>query len=97
MCRNNRIRKELDMNPRESKLMNFRIPVDLKDQFNEICEYKNIKMSFQLKQLIRSFINKESKKYLKTEPEPNPDQQLLVWGHQVYNPLTKVWSVIKGA
>ena len=82
------------MNTKETRLMNFRIPVDLKDQFNEICEYKNIKMSFQLKQLIRSFINKESKKQPKNEPETKLEPRQ--WGHLIQDPVTKIWSSIKG-
>lgn len=53
------------MNQLDTTLMNFRIPVELKDQFNQICEYKNINMSYQLKLLIKSFIDKETKKQIK--------------------------------
>lgn len=53
------------MNQIETRLMNFRIPVELKDQFNQICEHKNINMSYQLKLLIKSFIDKETKKQVK--------------------------------
>ena len=80
------------MNQIETRLMNFRIPVDLKDQFNKICEYKNTKMSYQLKKLIRSFIDKEAKKQVK--PVGNP--VVKTWGHFIQDPVTQVWSKIKG-
>ena len=76
----------------ETRLMNFRIPVDLKDQFNQICEYKNTKMSYQLKKLIRSFIDKEAKKQVKPVGEP----AVKTWGHFIQDPVTQVWSKIKG-
>lgn len=76
----------------ETRLMNFRIPVDLKDQFNQICEYKNTKMSYQLKKLIRSFIDKEAKKQVK----PVGDPIVKTWGHLIQDPVTQVWSRIKG-
>ena len=80
------------MNQVETRLMNFRIPVDLKDQFNQICEYKNSKMSYQLKKLIRSFIDKETKKQIKTVDKPEVNS----WGHFIKDPVTQVWSRIKG-
>ena len=80
------------MNQVETRLMNFRIPVDLKDQFNQICEYKNSKMSYQLKKLIRSFIDKETKKQIKTVDKPDVNS----WGHFIQDPVTQVWSRIKG-
>ena len=80
------------MNQVETRLMNFRIPVDLKDQFNQICEYKNSKMSYQLKKLIRSFIDKETKKQIKTVDKPEVNS----WGHFIQDPVTQVWSRIKG-
>ena len=76
----------------ETRLMNFRIPVDLKDQFNKICEYKNTKMSYQLKKLIRSFIDKEVKKQIKPVDEPVVNS----WGHLIKDPFTEVWSRVKG-
>ena len=76
----------------ETRLMNFRIPVDLKDQFNKICEYKNTKMSYQLKKLIKSFIDKEAKKQTKPIDEP----VIKTWGHFIQDPVTQVWSRIKG-
>ena len=80
------------MNQVKTRLMNFRIPVDLKDQFNQICEYKNTKMSYQLKKLIRSFIDKEVKKQIKPADEPVVNS----WGHLIKDPFTEVWSRIKG-
>ncbi|MBX9676199.1 MAG: hypothetical protein K2V71_06285 [Methylotenera sp.] len=80
------------MNQIETRLMNFRIPVDLKDQFNQICEYKNTKMSYQLKKLIKTFINKEAKKQIKPVDEPVVN----TWGHLAQDPVTKIWSKIKG-
>lgn len=76
-----------------TRLMNFRIPIELKIQFNNICTYKQTKMTNELNKLIEEYINKE----LPNLNLENPNPTLQVWGHQVYNPLTKVWSVIKGA
>ena len=80
------------MNNVETRLMNFRIPVDLKDQFNQICEYKNTKMSYQLKKLIKSFIDKEAKKQNKN----NNEVEVKTWGHFIQDPVTEFWSRIKG-
>ena len=76
----------------ETRLMNFRISVDLKDQFNQVCEYKNTKMSYQLKKLIKSFIDKETKKQIKPVDKPEVNS----WGHFIHDPVTQVWSRIKG-
>lgn len=84
------------MNQIETRLLNFRIPVDLKDQFNQICEYKNTKMSYQLKKLIRSFIDKEAKKQVKPLEELVDEPVIKTWGHLVQDPVNQVWSKIKG-
>jgi hypothetical protein len=73
--------------------MNFRIPIELKIQFNNICTYKQTKMTNELNKLIEEYINKE----LPNLNLENQNPTLQIWGHQVYNRLTKVWSVIKGA
>ena len=80
------------MNQVKTRLMNFRIPVDLKDQFNQICEYKNTKMSYQLKKLIKSFIDKESKKQIK----PVNTVEVKSWGNLIQDPVTEIWSRFKG-
>lgn len=76
------------MNHVETRLMNFRIPVDLKDQFNQICEYKNTKMSYQLKLLIKSFIDKETKRQIK-ELQKTSNK----WSVQL--PITNLLKLIK--
>ena len=40
-------------------LMNFRLPIALKDNFDQICQVKNISMSTQLNLLIREFVDNE--------------------------------------
>lgn len=80
------------MNNKETRLMNFRIPVELKNQFNQICEYKNTKMSYQLKKLIRSFIDKETKKQIKPIDKPVVNK----WGNLIQDPVSKIWTRIKG-
>jgi len=75
-----------------TKLMNFRIPIDLKIQFNNICNFKQTKMTNELNKLIEEYINKEL-------PNLNLQQltpPLQIWGHHVFDPITKIRSVIKG-
>ena len=80
------------MKQTETRLMNFRIPVDLKKEFNQICDFKNTKMSNQLKILIRTFINKEAKKIIKTTNEP----AINLWEGFIQNPISGILSKIKG-
>ena len=40
-------------------LMNFRLPISLKDNFDQICQIKNISMSTQLNLFIRDFVDNE--------------------------------------
>lgn len=39
--------------------MNFRLPISLKDNFDQICQVKNISMSTQLNLFIREFVDNE--------------------------------------
>ena len=76
-----------------TKLINFRIPIDLKIQFNNICNCKQTKMTNELNKLIKDYVIKEL-------PNLNLEYQELTkpkqWGHLIQDPVTKIWSTIKG-
>jgi hypothetical protein len=41
-------------------LMNFRLPITLKDDFEQICQTNNISMTTQLNLIIRSFVDEHT-------------------------------------
>lgn len=76
-----------------TKLMNFRIPLNLKIQFNTICNFKQTNMSIELNKLIEDYIIKESPNINLVFNNQNEPKK---WGHLIQDPVTKVWSRIKG-
>ncbi len=76
-----------------TRLINFRIPIELKIKFNNICNIKQTKMTNELNKLIEEYVFREL-------PNLNFENQELTkpkqWGHLIQNPVTKVWSTIKG-
>ncbi len=76
-----------------TKLMNFRIPLNLKIQFNNICNFKQTKMTNELNKLIEDYILRELPNLNLEFHEPNNPKK---WGHLIQDPVTKVWSTIKG-
>ena len=76
-----------------TKLINFRIPIDLKIQFNNICNCKQTKMTNELNKLIEEYVLREL-------PNLNLEYQEIIkpkqWGHLIQDPVTKIWSTIKG-
>ena len=47
------------MNKQVTQLMNFRIPKELKNDFNSICRIKHTAMTTELLRLIKAFIKEE--------------------------------------
>ena len=49
-------------NPIDMKLVNFRMPVDMKTAFHTICKYNGSDMSRVLTSMVRDYLTKESQK-----------------------------------
>ncbi len=89
------------MNKQVTQLMNFRIPSDLKDDFNFICRIKHTAMTTELLRLIRSYINEEANKQLKHQATiedlkqlNKPDEKYKKWGSFIYDIKNKKWFTI---
>lgn len=54
-------------------LMNFRLPISLKDDFDQICQIKNISMSTQLNLFIREFVGEEK------DIIPDTNKNKVIW------------------
>lgn len=69
-------------------LMNFRLPTPLKDDFDQICQVKNISMSTQLNLFIQEFV--------KDEKDITPDTHLneFIWSRNKENNLQESTTIV---
>jgi len=80
------------MHTEEVPLMNFRIPLSLKEKFSEICRSRRTAMTSEINRMIMSFVReaiKEDRVLIKKDQkvEKSPER----WGHLIKDPITHTW------
>lgn len=80
------------MHTEEVPLMNFRIPLSLKEKFSEICKSRRTAMTSEINRMILYFVREE----IKEEPvlvkkEEIVDRGPERWGHLIKDPVTHTW------
>lgn len=86
------------MSKQVTQLMNFRIPSDLKDNFNLICKLKHTAMTTELLKLITSFIKEETNEQIKYQASleklkkiNRPEEKYKKWDSFIYSIKNSKW------
>jgi uncharacterized protein YpmS len=86
------------MTKQTTTLMNFRIPNDLKNDFNIICKIKHTAMTAELLKLIKMFIKDEISEEMKYKLSiedlrkiDKPEAQYKKWGSFIYDIKNGKW------
>lgn len=88
------------MNFEDAPLMNFRIPITLKTQFNEICKSKRTAMTSEMIRMITGYVRTAIKEDLEFANLKNREDRKEVtkkedrverWGSLIKDPITQTW------